>query len=127
MDDGNGSLPSVKEAVNQEMSFSTFSNMRLQETNLSAQNTTAFDSVAQKAAKRNVVAKSGRLSAHATNKANFQGIEEIVHSETSAMVKNEMDRGSGKWSSDMQDESITLTHSCKGHFEDAIKSTAFAD
>ena len=70
-DDGNGSLPSVKLAVMQEASFSTFCNMRLQETNLSAQNTTAFDSVAQKA-KRNVVAKSGRLSAHATNKgANF--------------------------------------------------------
>ena len=50
-----------------------------------------------------------------------------MHSETSAMVKNEMDRGSGKWSSDMQDESITLTHSCKAHLDEAIKNTAFAD
>ena len=43
------------------------------------------------------------------------------------MVKNEVDRGSGKWSSDMQDESITLTHSCRGALDAAIKNTAFAD
>ena len=116
------SLPSVKLSIAQDKhdnsGFDTCANLKNvnfgDASNLSAQNTTAGASVKVAAvnSQRNLNTKPVMLtSANNTGKM-FAGIEEIPD-ENSAVVQNEQaaTNSQGKWSSDMQDETLTLTHS----------------
>jgi len=102
-----------------EKSFDTYSQIRITDMNLSAQNTTAGASTKfaattnQKSAKMKTLATWANVTQQGSK--NFQGIEEIPD-ENSARVHNDQAENSsqGRWSSDIQDETLTMTHSARG-------------
>ena len=67
---------------------------------------------------RNLPVRPVLLTANATTKGdkNFHGIGQIIPDESSAIAKREMTASvsQGRWSSDIQDETLTLTNSLYG-------------
>ena len=113
------SVPSVTflNVIENETSFDTYSNCNRRKLNehtaqnLSAQNTTADVTVKVAAvnSQRNLSTKPALMTASIANAGkNFAGLEEIKD-ENSAKVGHEV--SNGKWSSDIQDETLTLNTS----------------
>ena len=127
-----GSVPSIKQGSCFE-GYEDCSHLRMQDTNLSGcQNTTGatvkVPSVNQ--SHRNLPVRPVLLTANATTKGgkNFHGIGEIPD-ETSALAKREMAASvsQGRWSSDIHDETLTLTNSLYGANRPPQTTSAFVE
>ena len=122
------SVPSVKQI---EGSIGDCSHLLLQDTNLSAANTTGATVVKVTSfnSHRNLAARPVLLTANGTTAKhkNFHGIDEIPD-ETSALGQNKMavSVSNGRWSSDIQDETLTLTNSLYGGFK-PLTTSAFVE